>query len=126
MKENSQIGDLLSVSLEKLKTLVDSSTVVGDPIKVDEVTIVPVSRVNFGFGAGGSDIPTSKANNPFGGGAGGGVTITPIGFLVVDGTNVRMIQPKTADCTADRIVNMLPDVAEKLGELIHANPKASK
>ena len=126
MKENSQIGDLLSVSLEKLKTLVDSSTVVGDPIRVDGVTIVPVSKVNFGFGAGGSDIPTSKTNNPFGGGAGGGVTITPIGFLVVDGTNVRMIQPKTADCTADRIVNMLPDAAEKLGELIHANPKASK
>ena len=113
-KNNQPISEILNVSLDNLKSLVDSGTVIGEPMVVDGVTIIPVSKVSFGFASGGSELPTSKPNAPFGGGAGGGVSITPVGFLTVANGEVKMIQPQTANNTADRIVNMVPDLLDKL------------
>lgn len=113
-KNNQPISEILNVSLDNLKGLVDSGTVIGEPMVVDGITIIPVSKVSFGFASGGSELPTSKPNVPFGGGAGGGVSITPVGFLTVSNGEVKMIQPQTANNTADRIVNMVPDLLDKL------------
>ncbi len=117
MENNHPISEILNVSLENLKGLVDSNTVIGNPIEVDDVTIIPISKVNFGFATGGSELPTAKPNTPFGGGSGGGVTITPVGFLSVSHGEVRMVQPQTADNTADRIVNIVPDLLDKIAVL---------
>lgn len=117
MENNHPISEILNVSLENLKGLVDSNTVIGNPIVVDDVTIIPISKVNFGFATGGSELPTAKPNTPFGGGSGGGVTITPVGFLSVSHGEVRMVQPQTADNTADRIVNIVPELLDKIAVL---------
>ena len=117
MENNHPISDILNVSLDNLKSLVDSNTVIGDPIVVGDVTIIPISKVSFGFASGGSEIPTTKPGAPFGGGSGGGVTITPVGFLSVSNGEVRMVQPQTADNTADRIVNIVPDLLDKIAVL---------
>jgi sporulation protein YtfJ len=117
MENNHPISEILNVSLDNLKGLVDSNTVIGDPIVVQDVTIIPISKVSFGFATGGSELPTKKPNTPFGGGSGGGVTITPVCFLTVSHGEVRMVQPQTADNTADRIVNAVPDLLDRIATL---------
>ena len=120
-KNNQPISEILNVSLDNLKGLVDSGTVIGDPIVVDGITIIPISKVSFGFASGGSELPTSKPNAPFGGGAGGGVSITPVGFLTISNGEVKMIQPQTANNPADRIVNMVPELIDKIEALANKN-----
>ena len=85
MKETHQIHDLMGVTMEKIRDMVDVQTIIGDPIvAAPGITIIPISKVSYGFASGGSDLPAK--NNPkdlFGGGAGAGVSIQPVGFLVV-------------------------------------------
>lgn len=123
---HNQVNDVLSGAMENLKTMVDSNTVIGERIVVDETTtIIPISKINFGFASGGSEIPTKTEKTPFGGGAGGAVTITPVAFLVISNGDVRMLQVSTAVNTADRVVDMVPQVVDKVQELI-ANHKDKK
>lgn len=114
----SQIPNMLESTIQKIRQMVDVNSVIGDPISTpDGVTIIPVSKVSVGFGGGGADF-TKKANagdNPFGGGVGGGVKVTPICFLIVKDGNVRMMPvAEPANTTADRIVEMVPDTLDKL------------
>ena len=91
MSEKNLEG-LLNVSLENIKGLVDSNSIIGSPITTpDGTTIIPVSKVSFGFASGGSDFPSASPKEMFGGGSGGGVTIQPMAFLVIKGESVRMI-----------------------------------
>ena len=120
------VNEVVKDSLENLKTLIDVNTIIGDQINTpDGTTIIPISKVSFGFAAGGSEIPTSKTTTPFGGGSGGGVTITPIAFLVIAKGEVKILEISTADNTADRVVNMVPQVVDKVSELIN-NKKEQK
>ena len=81
---NHPINGLIDSALQNLRNLVDANTIIGQPINAaDGTTIIPVSKVSFGFASGGSDLPTTKQGEPFGGGAGGGVSIQPLGFLVI-------------------------------------------
>ena len=114
----SQIPNMLESTIQKLREMVDVNSVIGDPISTpDGVTIIPVSKVSVGFGGGGMDC-TKKANagnDPFGGGVGGGVKVTPICFLIVKDGSVRMMPVAApANTTADRIVEMVPDTLDKL------------
>lgn len=78
------IKDLMDSSIQNLHQLVDVNTIIGDPVTTpDGTTIIPVSKVTFGYASGGSEFPSSKTPDPFGGGAGAGVTIQPIAFLVI-------------------------------------------
>ena len=90
------------------------------------MTIIPVSKVSVGFGGGGSDFANkNSAENPFGGGVGGGVKVTPLCFLVVKDGNVRMMSvPEPANSTADRVVEMLPDTLDKLTAYFEAKKEA--
>lgn len=98
--------------------MVDVNTIVGEPITTPGgVVIIPVSKVSFGYGSGGTDIPTNRPDM-FGGGSGGGVTIQPLAFLVVDGTEVKLLHMQTAENTNDRIVNAVPGIVDKLIDLI--------
>ena len=115
----SSLNDVMNQTMAKMKELVDVNTVIGNPITTpDGVTIIPVSKVSVGFGGGGSDYAKSS-KDAFGGGAGGGMSVTPICFLIVSNGNVRMMPvPVAANTTADRIVEMVPDTLDKIASFI--------
>ncbi|MCL2056844.1 MAG: sporulation protein YtfJ [Oscillospiraceae bacterium] len=125
MKERHRVGDFTSAALDGLNSLVDANTVIGEPITTPAgVVIIPVSKVSFGYASGGSDLPASRPDL-FGAATGGGVTIQPLAFLVVDGADVQLLQMQTADSTGDRIVNAVPGVLDKLLDLIPKKDKKS-
>ncbi len=107
--------------------MVDVNTIVGEPItSPDGVTIIPVSRVSFGFASGGSDFPVKDAAmNGFGGGNGAGVKIEPIGFLIVKDGNVRMLNIAPPACTTlDRVLELVPDVLDRIESYINNRNKS--
>lgn len=117
------LPNMMQLTIAKIKEMVDVNSVVGDPITTpDGVTIIPISRVSIGFGGGGSDFVSKNVNkqeNPFGGGAGGGVKISPVAFLIVKDGSVRMLPVAApANTTADRVVEMVPDVLDKVSAFI--------
>lgn len=117
MKEQSAAG-LLGTSIEKIRQLVDVSTIIGDPIDAGAVTIIPISKVTYGFASGGSDFPSKNNAELFGGGGGAGITINPVAFIVVNGTDVSIKHISEGDNSADRIIAMLPDVVEKVTDIV--------
>ena len=110
------IGSLMDTTMEKIKEMIDVNTLIGDPItSPDGTLIIPVSKVSYGFAAGGSDLPTKKENKDcFGGGSGAGVTIQPVAFLTVYQGDVRLVSVDREEGTADKLVNMIPDVLKKV------------
>jgi sporulation protein YtfJ len=122
---SQNLPNMLENTIAKIREMVDVSSVIGDPITTpDGVTIIPVSKVSVGFGGAGSDYVSKNMNkheNPFGGGAGGGMNVTPICFLIVSNGNVRMMPvPVAANTTADRIVEMVPDTLDKIASFIES------
>lgn len=127
MSQNA--SNMLENAIAKVREMVDVNSVIGTPITTpDGVTIIPVSKVSVGFGGGGSDFVSKNANkldnHPFGGGAGGGVSVTPIAFLIVKEGNVRMLPVATpANTTADRLVEMIPDTLDKVSAFFDSHSK---
>lgn len=118
------INGLMETTMNKIKEMVDVNTIVGDPItSPDGTIIIPVSKVSYGFASGGSDLPTKKEAECFGGGSGAGVTIQPIAFLTVYQGNVKLLPVEKYDGAADRIVGMVPDLVDKVGELFKKDKK---
>ena len=77
------IGEVMGLTMQKVKEMIDANTIVGEPIRADGVTLVPVSKISVGFGSGGSDFGKKKPDEDgcnFGGGGGAGITITPVVF----------------------------------------------
>ena len=117
------LPNMLENTIAKIREMVDVNSVVGTPITTpDGVTIIPVSRVSIGFGGGGTDFVSKNVNkqeNPFGGGAGGGVKISPVAFLIIKDGSVRMLPVAApANTTADRIVEMVPDVLDRVSSFV--------
>ena len=110
------IGSLMDTTMEKIKEMIDVNTIIGEPItSPDGTLIIPVSKVSYGFAAGSSDLPTKKENKDcFGGGSGAGVTIQPVAFLTVYQGDVRLVSVDREEGTADKLVNMIPDVLKKV------------
>lgn len=110
------IQDILNDSMQHLRELVGAETIIGKEIKTENgTTIIPVSKVSFGFATGGSDMPTSKPKDLFGGGSGGGVTISPIAFIVISPEGeVRMMQVSEDSNNTARALNMIPDVLNQV------------
>lgn len=121
------IGDLTEVTLSKIKEMVDVNTIVGDPIKTpDGITLIPVSKVTFGFGSGGSDFPKTD-NNGFGGANGAGIKIDPVGFLCISDGVVKMISiTSPASSTVDRLVEQVPDILDKIDQFIDKHKNNGK
>lgn len=119
------INGLMDTTMRKIKELIDVNTIIGDPITTpDGTTIIPVSKVTYGFASGGSDLPTKKDNRElFGGGSGAGVTIQPIGFLTISKGNVKMLPIEKYDGPADRIVGMIPEAFDKISSFIKKDNK---
>ena len=124
---SQNLPNMLQDTISKIREMVDVNNVIGEPITVDGVTIIPVSKVSVGFGGGGSDFSKAPASGelPFGGGVGGGVKVNPICFLIVQGGNVRMMPVAApASTTADRIVEMVSDTLDKIAAFIDSKSKS--
>ena len=115
--DNHPIENLMRSTMESIKDMIDVNTIVGDPIKsLDGTTIIPISRVCFGFASGGSEFNninnTDSSNKyPFGGGSGAGVTVKPVAFLVVKNDSIRLL-PVDQQNTYDKIVDTVPQVID--------------
>jgi len=103
-----------------MREMIDANTIVGEPIvTADGITLIPVSKVTFGFAGGGSDFSEKQDKNGFGGGTGAGVTITPVAFLIAKGEKVDIIfVTPTALTTVDRIIDSVPGVIDKVTEFM--------
>lgn len=114
MERKSPLNELMRSTMEKIHEMVDTNTIVGEPITTpDGVTLIPISKVSFGFGNGGGDY--GKTNQNFGGGSGAGVKIDPVAFLVIKDGAVRVLPVAVPPVsTADRVIEMIPDVMDKV------------
>mgnify|MGYP000647994269 CR=1 FL=1 len=119
------IEGMMGVTMEKIRQLVDANTIIGEPITVDGATIIPISRVTFGFASGGTDFDGKNAANKdlFGGGSGAGVNIQPVAFLVIKDGCVRTIQLSDTSNTIDRALTMLPELVDKLAAMVKKDDK---
>ncbi len=120
------IGELMQTAMASIKDMVDVNTVIGDAVQtVGGATIIPISKVSFGYVTAGGDLTTQeKAHRniepvdfPFAGGSGAGVSVQPVGFLVVQDGSVRML-PASCATVADRVVDLIPTVMEDVKNFI--------
>jgi sporulation protein YtfJ len=115
---DTKVKELISASISKIHELADAETVIGEPIVIDgNITIIPVSKVSYGFAAGGSDLPSKSSPELFGGASGAGVTIQPLAFIVVNDGNVQLLQMNLDPSTSTAIINMVPEVFNKVQSL---------
>ncbi|GAE34145.1 GerW family sporulation protein [Halalkalibacter akibai] len=117
------IQGLMMTAMENLKEMVDVNTIVGDPVETpDGSVIMPVSKVGFGFAAGGSEFVVDHHGqedaHPFGGGSGGGVSITPIAFLVVNSEGVKMVHLDSNTHLYEKLLDFAPQVVEKIQQMV--------
>lgn len=122
--EKHPIGELMETTMSKIREMIDANTIVGTPIKTDDgITLIPVSKLSFGFASGGSDFQgknqTAGAPNNFGGGSGAGVKVTPVAFLVVKDGAVKVVnaQPQ-AETAAEAIMEAVPGMIERIREIL--------
>ena len=113
-------GAILSSTIEKIRDLVDTSTIIGEAIYAEGgTTIIPVSKVTYGFASGGADFPSKSSKELFGGGGGAGVTITPVAFLVINNGEVTLKHITAYDNAAERVVNLVPEMFDKVTGFIN-------
>lgn len=138
--EEHPIEGLMGAAMDSIRDMIDVNTIIGEPMKINEnVSIIPISKVSFGFAAGGSEFIgesiedyNKKAEeenisykNPFGGGSGAGVSIKPVAFLTIQGEIVKLL-PVEHNCAIDKVLDYLPELcqkAEKIADKIIANGK---
>ena len=136
MMREHPIEGLMSAAMNSIQDMIDVNTIIGDPIETsNNVVIIPISKVSFGFAAGGSEFSEEtideytrkdkdeeeiKYKLPFGGGAGAGVSINPIAFIIVQEKNVKLL-PVSHSSTIDRLLDYVPDLFEKIGKKINKN-----
>ena len=115
------INNLMSTVMENIKGMIDVDTVIGEPVETSNGTmIIPISRVGFGFAAGGSDIPSKgTGENAFGGGSGAGVSISPVGFLVVTPDQIKMVPVSSGNTPVDKIIDYIPVAIGKVNDIIN-------
>ncbi len=116
-KKNS-LSEMMETSMDKIRQMVDSNTIVGEPITTpDGVTLIPVSRLSYGFGCGGGDYGKNGASS--GAGCGAGIRVEPMAFLVVKGGVTRMLPVGTpAITTLDRVIEMVPELFDRVENFV--------
>lgn len=120
------IGELMQTAMASIKDMVDVNTVIGEPVQASSgATIIPISKVSFGYVTAGGDLSTQEKSHraidpvdfPFAGGSGAGVSVQPVGFLVVQDGSVRML-PAACATVADRMVELIPTVIDDVKKFI--------
>ena len=118
------IQGLMGVTMEKIREMVDVNTIIGEPIACgDGVTILPVSKVSYGFASGGSDLPAKVEKDLFGGGSGAGISIHPVAFLVIANGDVKLLQLTVDASTPNALINLVPDLMDKVSSYMKKNSK---
>lgn len=120
MKE-TPVNRIMESTLEKMREMVDVSTIIGEPMVTGDTTLIPVSKVTYGFTSGGTDLPSKQNKELFGGAGGGGISITPVAFIVIQNGKCRMMQINNYTSSADRAISMIPELIDKVSELIAEN-----
>ena len=128
---SQNLPNMLENTIAKIREMVDVNSVVGEPITVgNDITIIPISKVSIGLGGGGSDFVSKNPNqheNPFGGGVGAGIKVTPMAFLVIKEGSVRMLPVAApANTTADRLVELVPDTLDKIAAFVDSRTQKSE
>lgn len=122
MKE-TPVNKIMENTLEKMREMVDVSTIIGEPMVTGSTTLIPVSKVSYGFTSGGTDLPSKSNAELFGGGGGGGITITPVAFIVIENGKSRLMQINNYTSSADRAISMIPELVDKVTELLKSDKK---
>ena len=130
--EERQIEGLMLTAMDSIRDMINVNTIIGEPMKSQEnITVIPISKVGFGFAAGGSEFKGEAIKeytktreeeeiayrNPFGGGSGAGVSIKPVAFLVIQ-DNIVKILPVEHNCTIDKVLDYIPDLMEKANKML--------
>ncbi len=130
--EEHPIEGLMLTAMDSIRDMIDVNTIIGEPIKIKEdITIIPISKVGFGFAAGGSEFKGESIEdynrnnegekisyrNPFGGGSGAGVSINPVAFLIVQKDIIKLL-PVEHSCTIDKILDYMPELCDKTEKMI--------
>ena len=122
MENKNPIGELMQSTMDSVRSMLKMDTVVSEPIITpDGITLIPISRISFGFGGGGVEFSTDKVGQqrPYGGGNATGVKIEPIGFLVIKEGVIRMINvTPPANTTVDRLIDLVPQVLDRVDAFI--------
>lgn len=131
------IEGLMHSAMSSIKEMIDVDTIIGDPIYTENgISIIPISKVSFGFVSGGSEFKGETINEytkrekeeeiqyklPFGGGSGAGVTLNPVAFLVINQDNVKLL-PIDHSSAVDRLLDYVPDLMERVNEVLSKNNK---
>lgn len=131
------IEGLMTSAMDSIRNMIDVNTIIGEPIEtINNVIIIPVSKVGFGFAAGGSEFKGEAINEynkkekeeqiqyklPFGGGSGAGVSINPVAFIVIQKNNVRLL-PIEHCSSIDRLLDYIPDFMDKIGNSLNKSSK---
>lgn len=131
------IEGLMTTAMDSIRNMIDVNTIIGEPIEtINNVIIIPVSKVGFGFAAGGSEFKGEAINEynkkekeeqiqyklPFGGGSGAGVSINPVAFIVIQENNVRLLTIEHCS-SIDRLLDYIPDFMDKIGNSLNKSPK---
>ncbi len=112
---DTKVKDLIASSIGKIHELSDADTIIGDPIKIDgNITIIPVSKISYGFAAGGSDLPSKNDKELFGGGSGAGMSIQPLAFIVIANGEVKLLELGSGSSPANAIVSAVPELFTKI------------
>lgn len=113
------ISELLGISMDKIREMTDINSIIGDPIKLEDgTTIIPISKVSYGFASGGSDLPSKSEKKLFGGGAGAGISIKPEGFLVISNGNAKMVPMSGSNDPISSAISTVPEVIDKISGFI--------
>ncbi len=133
MEEQHPIEGLMLTAMNSIRDMVDVNTIIGEPIETsNNIIIIPISKVGFGFASGGSEFSTETINEynkrdkdeqinyrlPFGGGSGAGVSITPVAFLVIQGNCVKLL-PVSHSSTLDKLLDYVPDLMDKANNILN-------
>ena len=124
MEKNNSLSELISTTMEHVRTMADANTIIGTPIQAEGVTLIPVSRMSFGVAGGGTEFSTKKQTGPdgsFGGGSGANAKLEPVAFLVVREGSVKLlpVAPPPAT-TVDRVIDAVPEVVDKVTGFIES------
>ena len=134
------IEGLMTTAMNSIQDMIDVNTIIGEPIETsNNIVIIPISKVSFGFAAGGSEFKGETVDEykkvdkeeaiqyrlPFGGGAGAGVSINPVAFLVITEDNVRLMPVNHSSCM-DRLLDYVPDLMEKVNCMMNKHMKCKK
>ncbi|MCL2486739.1 MAG: GerW family sporulation protein [Oscillospiraceae bacterium] len=120
------ISGMMDTTLQKIREMVDASTVIGDPISAGDTTVIPVSKISYGFASGGSDLPVKLQKDFFGGAGGAGVTVLPVAFLVITPTEVKLLQVDEQHDSIDKAIDAIPGIIDKIKAAFSGGKKSKK